>query len=703
MTRRYFLSTALGMAAGGFALAPLKSTISANAIKPVASVAALIELGLTQPGDGTVVITLGYYSAGDGGGMLVYWDASSERMINGGTVIAAVSQAKGRWLQLHEGVVDFRQFGVFNAEMNADDALAAMVNDPTIHRIEAHTPLNFVRRHHFYRSNLTLDFGGQTVTTLGIEPVGAKQINALAAVLFFSGKPAANTDTVTLNAVLPEQTDIFPVSDASTFSVGQWYRLESDAPGEPLAKELQKLVQITHIIDAKQVRVNYKNGWPLFAGRQIRWTQVSVIEQVHISNMRFIGHGTAPNTGSHPIAFEYAVSCNVSAIHAKATFWSVIIRRWCAFFRTERCSLTNPVNIKHGGAGYLTQHIHCLYGHILECSSANARHLNDFVSSAYCTVENCHSNGDHDGAFVTHGQYEHDLVYSGNAGAISFANSGKQWGASAKRITVRNHTCTLFIANEKVTDLTLDDVHVLHVEGRSNTGIMRLNADGVQLRGCTVASELTLVQHTALSCRSNTFNGCSFRLDSRHDLTSSAEDPLGRYCQTHLPPVERNSVHAHSAIFFNHCTFEGNRANASLWIAAHNITLDACRIENVALCLTGTAEQHFTLAGNAVLSNTANQGALLSRVGNDRLIHWRLGPYRSIVAHADVAHIQLVDGVNHYQATHVHFVRGKILLAPAAFTPPSFLLETGRIEEGKLNAVAPPSSTRVRIEGTLSI
>ncbi|BBO60037.1 hypothetical protein [Mycoavidus sp. B2-EB] len=703
MTRRYFLSTALGMAAGGLALAPLKLNVSKNTIRQVGTVADLIELALTQPVNGTVVITLGYYSPGDGGGLLVYWDAASERMSNGGTVIGAEGNAKGRWIQLHEGVVDFRQFGIFDAQVNADDALETMVNDPSIHCIEAHTPLNFVRRHHFYRSNLTLDFGGQTVTTVGIEPVVAGQINALAAVLFFGGKPLANTMTVTLDRVLPEQTDIFPVTDSSQFSVGQWYQLESDARGGRLEKELQKLVQVTQIVDAKQVRVNYKNGWALPIGRQLRWSQVSIVEQVHISNMRFIGHGTAPNTSSHPIAFEYAVSCNISEVHAESTFWSVVIRRWCTNFRTERCSLTNPVNIKYGGAGYLAQHIYCLYGHISGCSSANARHLNDFVASAYCTVENCCSNGDNDGTFVTHGQYEHDLVYSGNSGAISFANSGKQWGASAKRIAVRSHICTLFIANEKVTDLTLDDVYVRRVNGQPTTGIMRLNADGLQIRGCTVESELTLVQHTDLSSRPNTFNGCSFRLDSRHDLTSSAEDPLGRYCQTHLPQVERNSIDAQRAIFFNNCTFEGNQATASLWIAAHKVALDACQIKNLALCLTGMAEQHFTLSGNTTLLNTTKQGVLLSRTGNNRLIHWRLGPYQSIVAHPDVIHIQLMNGVNRYQATQVHFVRGKILLAPAAFNAPSFLVETGRIEEDKPHAVGPPLGDRVSIRGTLFV
>ncbi|PJI51641.1 hypothetical protein CTI14_56140 [Methylobacterium radiotolerans] len=64
---------------------------------------------------------------------------------NGGTVIAGKHDT--RWVLQHDGTVDFRVFGITGPEKPADDALAAMVNDPRIRRIEAGTDLLFRRRH----------------------------------------------------------------------------------------------------------------------------------------------------------------------------------------------------------------------------------------------------------------------------------------------------------------------------------------------------------------------------------------------------------------------------------------------------------------------------------------------------------------------------------------------------------------------------
>ncbi len=53
----------------------------------------------------------------------------------------------------------------------------------------------------------------------------------------------------------------------------------------------------------------------------------------------------------------------------------------------------------------------------MDCHTTNARHLNDWTASSYGLVENCHGDGDDQGPFVTHGQYEHDLTYVGNSGS----------------------------------------------------------------------------------------------------------------------------------------------------------------------------------------------------------------------------------------------------------------------------------------------
>ena len=97
------------------------------------------------------------------------------------------------------------------------------------------------------------------------------------------------------------------------------------------------------------------------------------------------------------------------------------------------------------------------------------------VITAYCMVENCHGDGDYHGAFVTHGQFEHDLTYVGNSGLISFANSGPTWGESARRIAVKRHSGCWMIARAKVSDLTLEDVHIVKTQNYPQCGTMLIN------------------------------------------------------------------------------------------------------------------------------------------------------------------------------------------------------------------------------------
>ncbi|MEE1735048.1 peptidase C14, partial [Streptomyces sp. BE147] len=124
--------------------------------------------------------------------MAVRWNRTSKAAHNGGTVITpATKPATGRWHQLHTGTVDFRTFGHFDAETPADTALDAMINDPAVHRVEAHTDLLFTKRHLFDRSHIELDFGGHTIRTEGIEK--NTHDNPFGAVLSFRGTPTDTT------------------------------------------------------------------------------------------------------------------------------------------------------------------------------------------------------------------------------------------------------------------------------------------------------------------------------------------------------------------------------------------------------------------------------------------------------------------------------------------------------------------------------
>ncbi|MER7499037.1 hypothetical protein AB0L05_07715 [Nonomuraea pusilla] len=681
---------------------------------PVYEAATVAELLAVRPEKvpaGTLVRVAGYAAAGDGGGMLVRWDAESAAAVNGGTVLG--SGAKGRWLQVHRGVGDFRTFGIFNGDKPADAALDAMVNDPSIHRIEAHTDLLFVKRHTYTRSDLELDFGGHTVRTDGIER--NTHDNPFGAVMFFQGEVTGTVVKHKLTAAMPDLADVFEVGDSSAFKVGQWWTAVVDNLAGRDERELQKMVQITEILGGGRVRVNYQIGWDLDAGRTITWTRVKPVERVHVRNMVFVGappydgpqNGELPDdreyTGSHPVAYEYAAWCDVSGIDASRTWWPVVMRRWCTYFRTETCSLKNPPTVFYGGAGYLTQQIYCLYGHVADCHTSNARHLNDLTASAYCTVENCHGDGDDAGGnpFTTHGQYEHDLVFTGNSGLMDIANSGAQWGISAKRITVRRHVCSWFVANTKITDLTLEDVRVVPRSTFDPGGTLTVNADGVQMRGCS-ARTFAIAQRSSRSARPNVIEDCSFDLPKGQVLVQTPVSNPVHFVRCVLTGVDGVVLRGSGTVRFTDTVVKGAQGGAPILVGAAEVVVSGGRFSDTGIKLSAVRDQRIAVGGGALIEGTNSDRALLSRADGPGAVRWELGDYASATGDPGTAHVAVASGVNRYSAVGARFSGGALTFADAAFGGESYLLHTGCAEEGVKRA-APADGPRISTTGVFAV
>lgn len=434
------------------------------------------------------------------------WDGQSRRADNGGTVLGIGET--GRWLLCHDGTVCLSVFGISGPQAPADDALDALVGDPAVRCIRAACDLRLQRRHTFFRSGLRLDFGMHLLSAEGVED--AAHNDPFHALLHFCGRAEeASSFSVTLHADIPELYDALEVTDSARCPVGSWWRVSVDPLQGRAERELDKLLQVTQVLDRTHVRINYKLGWPLCAGRVLTWTLVTPVEDITIENLRFRGNPGGEAPGVHPICFQYAVRCDARDIHAVGSYWPVILRQHCTQYVTQRCSLLNPTEVVVGGTGYLTQQICCLYGRVQDCTCSNARHLNDFTQSAYCMVDNCHADGDHHGAFVTHGQYEHDLTYLGCSGLLSFANSGPTWGSCAKRIAVERHVGCWSIGFAKISDLTLRDVTVCKTDSYDVCGVFQQNADGLQMQGCT-GDELILTQRSRRSRRPTVIRDCFF-------------------------------------------------------------------------------------------------------------------------------------------------------------------------------------------------
>ena len=345
-------AVALGTAGALASTAPAQAAPVVAGAKDVTRAESVADLGRLRARDGEVAVVAGYRKPGDAGLLVYVGSENAKTTPNGGTVIAGKHDT--RWILQHDGTVDFRVFGITGPEKPADDALAAMVNDPRIRRIEASTDLLFRRRHRFTRSYVEIDFGGHLITTDGIEK--NTHDNPFGAVMFFTGVSKDVTVEHALAEAWPELTDAVAVPDASRFPVDSWWAVQCDpvAGGGADERELQRFVQVTQQIDATHIRIDYLNGWPLDTGRKLVWRQMEPVAGVRIANMRFLGagpfdgptDGSFPDsrelTGSHPIAFEYAIHCDVADVHASRTWWPVIMRRWNTHFTTERCSVENP-------------------------------------------------------------------------------------------------------------------------------------------------------------------------------------------------------------------------------------------------------------------------------------------------------------------------------------------------------------------------
>ncbi|KJL48336.1 hypothetical protein RS84_01095 [Microbacterium hydrocarbonoxydans] len=645
-----------------------------------------IDLVKRKGKNGDLVRTTGYSVPGDGGAGLYRFVKPDAPAANGGTVLAAPDG--GAWLLVHDGVVDFRMFGVKDATVNADDALDAMVNDPSIHRIEAHSDLNFVRRHRFSRSNIAFDFGGHLMTTVGIENAGKD--DPFAAVMFFRGEVTDAVHEAKLGEVVPDLGDVFPVADSSFFTVGDWYAAEVNALSGRWERELQRMVQVTQIVDGTHIRINYKNGWPLGKDRTMTWRRVVPVQDVTVSNLKFLGTGTDEYTGSHPLAFEYAVRCDVDHIDGTGTFWPLIQRRWNTYYSTVSCTLKNPTSVTWGGAGYLTQQIYCLYGYVANCHTANARHLNDFTASAYCLVENCHGDGDDQGPFVTHGQYEHDLTYTGNSGLMTFANSGAAWGSAAKRITVRKHVCSWFVARVRVTDLTLEDVQVIGKPSLAGSGMLWINADGAQLRGCTASDTLVITQTSDNSSRPTVITDSHFTFVAPGELTNATVKTPVTFVDTVLERVGGMKITGAGSVTFRGSTLTAADDAAPIVSSSERLRFEGSTLRNARIAAARSERQAIEMAGSDV---AIKGGTAISRTGDGEL-HLSLSD-STFLAEGSSTHVSVTKGVTHYRAVGNRFEGGAVELTDAAFGASSTLVHTGNVESGVNRTAFPAAGDRV--------
>ncbi len=631
--RRNLLKT-IGIAGGAVAASTLLGPLSASAAvgrHNVLNVARAADLSsLTGLENGDIVFVGGHTTSGDGGEKIMRWVSGSSKTPDGGMVLAHSTNTTGKFEIVHDGVGDYRWYGIFGDTTAADSAFDAMAANTSIHTIEAHTDLKFLQRHVITRSDLTLDFRNHKVSTTGIANATAVNRIEVEGLFLFTGATVGNALPATLSAAINENVDAYTVPSSLGGTVGGYVIMSSDKnpslPGTS-AKEIMRMARIV-AITGTSYRLDYRASYTIASGRSMTYQLVNPIKNITVKNMVFYGSGgtaDADLSGCHPVTFYYGVNCNAINIESNGNYAAAISRYYNNDFVTDGCSAINALSIRYGGRGYLTQQMYCNKGVVKNCSLKNGRHLVDSTATSNILVENCYVTFDVNGGFVTHGQFEHDLTFIGNVGNLSLAGSGETWGASAKNVVVKKHTGANInvglnggsvpggIQNygNRITNVTLEDCHVVADTGvtadanRVN-GCITVTCDGASVKNCSADKMLYLNGRTQLSKRPNVFEGCTFDLTYDEDGTSSkpfltmmSQPSTPEDLRIKLPVIFKDCTFRKVAnphffnnapVYFENCTFEGrNTAQTGMEFFSHTVSFKDCRFNNIGIILRTVA------------------------------------------------------------------------------------------------------------------
>ncbi|HHK8657582.1 TPA: hypothetical protein ACQYF6_000089 [Vibrio parahaemolyticus] len=308
--------------------------------------------------------------------------------------------------------------------------------------------------------------------------------------LCFRGEMTNEVYEQVLTEDLPEFSEVFPVPGVSDrFTRGSWWIVTTDiAPGTTVGREINYLIEAQgHYGNPNQVRLNYRTGWKLLAGRKITYRKVKPVENIKLLDVGDCyyeqeitdGEGSGDEFKSQQatslISFEIAHKYEITGLRGLDIPFVAIFEQWVNRGKESDCSTDLPL---HNRSDQVIGRNGALYCEAKEIFNKSGRHVTDHTSSAYCLVKNSRETGTKNGAFTHHGSFEHDIYYEHTGGVMSIANSGPDYGQSAKRISVKNHNGTQLISSQKVSECTFEDCVF--------SEFAEVNADGNTLRNVDV-------------------------------------------------------------------------------------------------------------------------------------------------------------------------------------------------------------------------
>ncbi len=457
----------------------------------------------------------------------------------------------------------------------------------------------------FAANNTTFDGRGCTIKWTGNDVTQDAGIGRDVGVFNATGTLNGLIESVVTSSVILDGTAVnYPITTPTSFvqdnfiilSTGDYSTPNYFAPQNFLC---QILTTWTRNAVDHMLQCDYKLGWDIPSGSTMYYYDTTPAKNVVFKSFTLIDESTTLDETKWAcgVVFKYAKDClleNVLWVDGRLPMLHAL---WTMDCKESRNEVRHPRSVG-GGEGYGVQWQYSQRFTTEASGASGARHLVDATGSAYGTVTNSHDYSTANGSFITHGQFEHDIHFSGISGLMSIANSDAIFGESAKRITVDNSNLTQFFCENFVSDLTMRDVNVVETASIGNDGNALFNDDGLVLENFVCAGEITLTNRSNLSKRKKILTNVTASKLTANDFTFPTSD-----LTINDSTIDECSVHWAGFKSSDSTYSNGLNINNALNLTSDvNATITNCEIDMQTVTLHGNNMRGYeTVAANCVL------------------------------------------------------------------------------------------------------
>ncbi|KKB81009.1 hypothetical protein VW35_02225 [Devosia soli] len=512
--------------------------------------------------------------------------------------------------------------------------------------------------------NCKIDWSGSTLIVDAARTDGAEFDVVYGALSFFGTQDSFYDQT--LAADHPAGQNAWSVNSSASFVVDDYYWIQV-APGSNIeADHIVDLLARCVRTETGQVYFDYRRGWNVPAGAVVRFTHVTPVRNVEVSNLNIVYGRTYTDdaagrlAASSGVTFKFAVGCKAEGITYANAPKRTVQFYLCNDASAIRCEVKRTATPNR--EGYTAGFYGVLYAYAERLRGLRDRHVVDFTGSAFAKVVGCSEGETQNATFTTHGKYEHNLIYEGCAGHLQFAGSGDAFGNRARNILVSGHNGNQIIARSGVVDLT--------IESSRFSSIADLNADGLVLRDSYLGNQVTFKKSTALSDRKNLADNSLITLGGNAFFDAGVDvEMLFRCCK--IPNLNfANAFSAYAALVFEDCEVTCTATSGTpISCGLRSLQIIRGSWTGANLKFTSTAEQHLKMLDVDISwgGRPATLAMLeIAKPAGSLLTHWRGGKSLSNGAR----HITAVTpgAVLGFKLSEVSFSGGGLRIDQSALT-----------------------------------